>query len=145
MFIHFRTGSGFVIGNFARQLKSLGYHDFCCVGTDINFAACSFSKELFAAYDLPADSLFIKSLSGIRSGSLDIVICNPPYVPTDQDELARMKVAENEHNKAVKEKKTEDVKNWRTWTKDANLVEAAWVGGEDGIEFFEELLNSAYV
>ena len=66
-------------------------------------------------------------------------------MPTDQDELARMKVAENEHNKAVKEKKTEDVKNWRTWTKDANLVEAAWVGGEDGIEFFEELLNSAYV
>lgn len=134
-----------MLSNFSRQLKSRGYHEFFCLGTDINFAACSFSKELAEAYGLPVDSLFCKSLSGVKSGSLDIVICNPPYVPTDTEELAKMKQSESAHREAVRLKSKADAKNWRDWTREANLVEAAWVGGEDGIEFFEDLMVCAEV
>ena len=103
------------------------------------------SSDLLAkSCNLPLDTILIRSLGSIRSSTLDIVICNPPYVPSEKSELESLATALQNHNEKLKSG-DEELKNWREWTRDANVVEAAWVGGEDGIEFFEELIVQALV
>ena len=133
-----------MLSNLAKRLCDVGYSDFYCLGTDINFAACGYSKELAEKYQLPVETLFLRSLGAVKSESLDIVVCNPPYVPSDDDELERVRQSSADHLRKIKEVGS-DAKDWRKWTKEANLVEAAWVGGEEGIEFFEELITQAQV
>ena len=55
-------------------------------------------------------------------GKIDVLLFNPPYVPTDEDELS--KVSRNKQNVGV---------------------EAAWAGGKDGIEPLLKLLPSLKV
>lgn len=58
---------------------------------------------------------------------MDVVICNPPYVPTDQDELQRAMENLKLKDKLLKEGKMEEMKN-------VNCIDASYAGGFDGME-----------
>ena len=68
------TGSGYV----ARQLA--GEAGVTVVATDLNPHACRQAR----AADLPVVRADL--LGPIRDGVVDIVVCNPPYLPTDADD-----------------------------------------------------------
>ena len=72
------------------------------------------------------------------------MVRKPPYVPSDDDELEQVRQSSADHLRKIMEVGA-DAKYWRESKKEANLVEAAWVGGEEGIEFFEELITQAQV
>ena len=74
-----------MINNFIRYLQLL--NKSCCgFAIDINFDACFFTKKVAALHNLPVEVIMTNFLEGVKPESLDVVICNPPYVITEPEE-----------------------------------------------------------
>lgn len=91
MCLEIGSGSGIVITALAMALKKhcQSYH----LAIDINIDACKISKKTAAENLVEVDVVQMDLLNCIRSDSVfDIVIFNPPYVVTSDDEISNEQI-----------------------------------------------------
>lgn len=84
-------GSGYVITSLALMLKPelMGTH---FIATDINPHAVEVTRKTLKAHDVSAEIINTNIASGLETrlkGLVDLMIVNPPYVPTPEDEVGR--------------------------------------------------------
>ncbi|CAK9315669.1 unnamed protein product [Citrullus colocynthis] len=110
-------GSGYVITSLALMLgkEASGTH---YIATDINPHAIRVTQETLEAHGVHAELVSTDIASGLEkrlAGSVDVLVVNPPYVPTPEDEVGRGGIA------------------------------AAWAGGENGRSVINRILPVADV
>ncbi|XP_030521652.1 methyltransferase N6AMT1 [Rhodamnia argentea] len=83
-------GSGYVITSLALMLGEVpGVH---YIATDINHDAVRVTRETLQAHNVHADVIATDLASGLDTrlaGLVDVIVVNPPYVPTPEDEVGR--------------------------------------------------------
>jgi release factor glutamine methyltransferase len=130
------TGSGVVLGFVTSWAKKIfGRQDILAFGTDVNRVACQASartiEKAIEASDVPdeaSNALFGNTMmmdlaSNIRQGQVDILIFNPPYVPTER--LPEI----NEEEYAT------------DFERDSHLLALSYAGGDEGMETTNRLLD----
>ncbi|KAL6007043.1 hypothetical protein ACLOJK_032539 [Asimina triloba] len=106
------SGSGYVITSLAIMLglEGTGSH---YVATDINPHAVVVTSETLRAHRVHAEVICTDIASGLEkrlAGLVDVVVVNPPYVPTPEDEVG------------------------------CQGITSAWAGGEDGRTVIDRIL-----
>ena len=107
------SGSGYVTAYTSRFMKSIGKHSLHFT-TDINMDCCRKTAEICQNNDVivaPMCDIFATSFKG----KIDVIMFNPPYVETPNDEL-------------------EDAQKERG-------IAASYAGGEDGAVVIYDFLN----
>ena len=107
------SGSGYVTAYTRLLLKSKGLPSIH-ITTDINMECCKSTRKLCKENGVEVFPLRDKFLQHVR-GKIDILIFNPPYVETSNEEL----------EDAIKKQS----------------IEASWAGGEDGAVVIYDCLN----
>ncbi|KAF2815438.1 uncharacterized protein BDZ99DRAFT_196146 [Mytilinidion resinicola] len=135
------TGSGVVLAFVAANASTIfGRSDVVALGTDINGFACRASTTtLQTAVTDPGtskpghflDVVNADLASPIRSGSVDVLIFNPPYVPTP--DLPDLVAHENYNTLSPGAKST-------SFEQDSHLLALSYAGGADGMEITNKLL-----
>ncbi|XP_078431675.1 S-adenosyl-L-methionine-dependent methyltransferases superfamily protein [Wolffia australiana] len=105
-------GSGYVITSLALMLheESPSTHFFA---TDINLHAAATTRMTLEAHGVSAEVVATDIASGLQrqlTGLVDVVVVNPPYVPTPEEEVGRAGLA------------------------------ASWAGGENGRRVIDRML-----
>ncbi|XP_037957082.1 methyltransferase N6AMT1 [Teleopsis dalmanni] len=111
------TGSGIIITALAKILT-----ETLCLATDINPFACTIAKRTARRNDTNIDTIRTNLVDALRPNSIDLLIFNPPYVATSDEEFL--------YNDFCDVNRT---------TSD-NLIRA-WAGGHNGIRIVDELLE----
>ncbi|KAI9888469.1 MAG: S-adenosylmethionine-dependent methyltransferase [Vezdaea aestivalis] len=136
------TGSGVVLAFITAHAKEiLGNNEVMTLGVDINPFACKASIETIAKACLPPGKnsprtsdrgFFLDQLTGdlsacFKAGSVDILVFNPPYVPTDSlpDALGPTINATAEAE----------------FDRDSRLLALSYAGGADGMVVTDRLLG----
>lgn len=81
-------GSGYVITSLALIIGRNGATQY--VATDISSKAAAVTRETLAAHDVKADVFVTDLVSGLENrlvGAVDVLLFNPPYVPTSDEEI----------------------------------------------------------
>lgn len=132
------TGSGVVLSFLHAHTESiLGRQDILTAGVDVNRFACEATAETIRVAELEQDATTLShgfylgtilgDLTGcIKPGQVDLLIFNPPYVPTS--ELPRLP--------------NDEAKNATTYEDDSHLLSLSYAGGIDGMETTNRLLQS---
>ncbi|XP_055379474.1 methyltransferase N6AMT1 [Condylostylus longicornis] len=105
------SGSGIIITSLAKRLHKFSV----CLATDINNYACQMTKKTAAKNFTHVDAINTNLADCFRNNIFDLVIFNPPYVATSEEEL------EN---------------------KEKNPLVFTWAGGTDGRLIIDLFLNS---
>mmetsp|Transcript_7158 Transcript_7158/g.20996 ORF Transcript_7158/g.20996 Transcript_7158/m.20996 type:complete len:227 (-) Transcript_7158:3398-4078(-) len=92
------SGSGYVITSLARILQAAGATSSRLIATDISPAALTATKETLEAHKiwLPYEVVQADLLGGLLSKlrqQVDLLLFNPPYVPTPDDEISKGGIA----------------------------------------------------
>jgi release factor glutamine methyltransferase len=136
------TGSGVVLAfAIANAAEIFGRTDVAALGTDLNPFACRATaktsnvaiKETRAAGSgtgVFLDSLGSDLTSALRAGSVDVLIFNPPYVPTE--ELPAQQIPDLPPSAAA----TSSAR----FERDSHLLALSYAGGQDGMETTNRLL-----
>lgn len=155
------TGSGVVLGFVAGNSQQIfGRRDILTLGTDVNRNACLATREtaVKAVHERQEEgeqpqptptptenatgngktpyiaSLMTDLCTPLRSGSVDVLLFNPPYVPTD--ELPRLPtITEQEQEKA-------ELSRSAKFEQDSYFLSLTYAGGLDGMETTERLLEA---
>ena len=99
------TGSGCVLTYMAMMMRDANVNNVKCIGIDVNSKAVDMAMKTAANNNVNIEVTctdFADDYMERYNGLIDILIFNPPYVPTDDDELG------------------------------SEGIEAAWAGGIDG-------------
>lgn len=83
-------GSGYVITSLALILGNCNSDDVQFLATDISEAAVNTTYSTLAAHHVNAEVAVADLVSGLEkrlSGTVDVLVFNPPYVPTPEDEV----------------------------------------------------------
>ncbi|KAH8427563.1 S-adenosylmethionine-dependent methyltransferase [Aspergillus melleus] len=159
LIIEVGTGSGVVLGFVAgNSHEILGRRDILTLGIDVNRNACLATKETVqkAIQERQADplpnadpsnpapnqrtktiytsSITSDLLSSIRPASVDILLFNPPYVPTE--DLPRIPSA-TEQDRATEEGLTRSEK----FDRESYFLSLTYAGGKDGMETTDRLIE----
>ena len=137
------TGSGVVLAFVTRNAQTIfGRRDVLALGTDVNAFACQAARRtvLKACEDTNSrqtsvfsDMITADLANSFRYGSVDILIFNPPYVPTpDVLPLATDK------NHAVFEDGTSGLD---VFARNSHLLSLSYAGGVNGMEVTNRLLK----
>lgn len=149
------TGSGVVLAFVAANSKEIfGRHDILTLGTDVNSKACSATRQtvLHAVSEKRAEEAssksstssqivteghFLSSLTAdlcapLRPGSVDVLIFNPPYVPTP--DLPRLPSSDFQSS--------EPASRSAKFENDSYLLSLTYAGGVDGMETTNRLLDA---
>lgn len=108
-------GSGYVITSLALMLRQDAPGVYY-IATDINPHALKVTSETLEAHGVHAELIKTDIASGLEkrlAGSVDVIVVNPPYVPTPEDEVGREGIA------------------------------SAWAGGENGRCVIDKILPIA--
>lgn len=145
------TGSGVVLAFLVANAGEIfGRIDILTLGTDINPFACEATKQtvLKACKDISKSSqenlLYANSVSflatlntdltaSIRPNTVDVLIFNPPYVPTS--ELPKLPIDAFEPEQNSNESRR------RSFESDSYLLSLSYAGGTDGMEVTNRLLK----
>jgi release factor glutamine methyltransferase len=127
------TGSGVVIAFVAAHAKAiLGRDDVLALGVDVNTNACTATTATVRTTQAEQQSqtVYLGSLcsdlgSSIREKSVDVLIFNPPYVPSDV--LPRLP-------------QSVDVRQSQFET-ESHLLSLSYAGGKKGMETTDRLLD----
>ena len=140
------VGSGVVLAfATANAEKIFGRSDVLSMGTDVNELACDASRK---TVNVAVQDAKTASLSGmgaeqplllgtvnadlatcVREGEVDVLIFNPPYVPTDEVPDGNITTQLNTINPD-------------TFDKNSHLLALSYAGGSDGMEVTNKLLAS---
>ena len=130
------TGSGVVLAFMtAHALEILGRTDILTVGIDINPFACTATRQtVMQACRETTHAMYLGCLNAdlntcLRHGIADIIVFNPPYVPTE--ELPRLPTVQDSTLSAEIDGLEED----------SRLLSLSYSGGKDGMEVIDRLLN----
>ncbi|CAF9916734.1 S-adenosylmethionine-dependent methyltransferase [Imshaugia aleurites] len=140
------TGSGVVLAFVTAHAHAIfGRADVTALGTDVNSFACKATGQTVAqacqaglANDFNGSGLMLATInadltSPLRDGMVDLLIFNPPYVPSPGvPELQYLKPGTTTSN-------TECTS--RTFEEDSHLLQLSYDGGVDGIEVTNRLLD----
>jgi release factor glutamine methyltransferase len=160
LIIEVGTGSGVVLAfATANSDEIFGRPDVLTLGTDINRNACTatretvlrtiddkrkgypdecgtFSSQVAEKAQTEKETCFLASMNAdlcafLRPRNVDVLIFNPPYVPTP--DLPALPVPSNEPRPASK---------WEKFERDSYLLSLSYAGGLDGMETTNRLLDS---
>lgn len=135
------TGSGVVLGFVHAQAKTLfGNRQVLTAGVDMNAYACRATVGTVqrAGTDNPdTHGMYLGSCMGdltscIREKEVDVLIFNPPYVPTSE-----MPVKPSEFTPQVPEQDAKDP----SFDDDSYLLALSYAGGKDGMETTDRLIE----
>ncbi|KAK9902136.1 hypothetical protein WJX75_005536 [Coccomyxa subellipsoidea] len=92
------SGSGYITCSVALLLQHLGVTAHC-IATDINPAALRATEQTLHAHNVASRVDLVRSdlLLGLRQrlhGAVDLLVFNPPYVPTPDEEVLRTGIAQ---------------------------------------------------
>ncbi|KAF8543821.1 methyltransferase domain-containing protein [Trichophaea hybrida] len=122
------TGSGIITAFIAsHSLPLFNRSDLLLLGTDANSLACNATNKTVSL--TPQPHLFLGALtadlfSPIRAHAVDVLVFNPPYVPTP--EVPELLKQEGE----------------TPWEEESRLLALAYAGGEDGMEVTRRVFQS---
>lgn len=116
------VGSGVIITALSRLLKASTH----CLGIDISPYACGVAQKTAAVNGAALDIVNMNLLSGIRDHSIDLLLFNPPYVPSRLDE---------ENFKTTTELESHDM------IVSSSSIVGTWAGGVDGREVIDRVLS----
>ncbi|CAB4276870.1 unnamed protein product [Prunus armeniaca] len=105
-------GSGYVITSLALIVGQEAHY----IATDINPHAVRVTRETLEAHGVHAELITTNIASGLEkrlAGLVDVIVVNPPYVPTPEDEVGREGIG------------------------------SAWAGGENGRSVIDKILPVA--
>ncbi|TKA32084.1 hypothetical protein B0A50_01331 [Salinomyces thailandicus] len=135
-------GSGVVLAFIAANAERLlGRPDVTTFGIDVNEFACKATADTVSLAIKEAgptnQSVFGGSINGdlmtsLRPGSVDILVCNPPYVPTE--ELPNESNLDEFADRA-------DFGSDEAFDRDSRYLALAYAGGMDGMEVTNRLLD----
>ena len=138
------TGSGVVVSFITAHAKTIfGRNDIMIVGTDINPFACQATQETVAKacrngskplVQGAVSAVFMNSLNmdlanALRPGTIDVLIFNPPYVPTP--DVPQMPGAEMEDEGGVSS---------MDFDTNSHMLALSYAGGRDGMETTNRLV-----
>ncbi|XP_030383082.1 methyltransferase N6AMT1 [Scaptodrosophila lebanonensis] len=118
------SGSGVIITALAKRFS----HGALCLATDINEHACNATKSTANRNATKVESIRCNLASALRTRSVDVLLFNPPYVVTSDEEL---------HNQLFEASPESRHINMST---QRNLV-SSWAGGKDGRRITDILLQ----
>lgn len=152
------TGSGVVLGFVAANSQQIfGRRDILALGTDVNRNACLATRETARkaigerqgeplspnedkktahanAKTLFLDSLITDLTSSFRPGTVDVLLFNPPYVPTE--ELPRLP-----NTTEQQQEQPASLSRYAKFEQDSYFLSLTYAGGIDGMETTERLLE----
>ncbi|CAI7670875.1 unnamed protein product [Penicillium bialowiezense] len=140
------TGSGVVLAFTAAQSRQIfGRRDILTLGTDVNRNACIATRKtsttaIKAEQQPHPQSIHISSLTAdlcapLRPGSVDVLLFNPPYVPTE--DLPRLPSAVENDPATVEAMSRSD-----KFDNDSYFLSLTYAGGADGMETTDRLLDA---
>ncbi|KAJ5905979.1 uncharacterized protein N7473_002895 [Penicillium subrubescens] len=148
------TGSGVVLAFAAAQSQHIfGRQDILTLGIDVNRNACIATRETVSAaiktvqkdtetsaVDQILNTIHISSITSdlctaLRPGSVDVLLFNPPYVPTE--ELPRLPT-ESENDPT----KSQAMPRSAKFESDSYFLSLTYAGGADGMETTNRLLEA---
>ena len=140
------TGSGVVLAFITAHAHAIiGRADIVALGTDVNSFACEATKQTVAQACQTADAkvthgsgFMLATVSAdlaspLQHGVVDLLIFNPPYVPSPA-------VPESQYLKPGSEFAGTECTS-RTFEEDSHLLRLSYDGGVDGIEVTNRLLE----
>ena len=127
------TGSGVVVGFLAAHAKKIfGRDDVLVLGADVNMDACTGTKTTVreALVEQGSHSIYLASIcadlcGSIRDGSIDVLVLNPPYVPTDVLPALPQETSASQSQ----------------FEMESHLLSLSYAGGRKGMETTDRLLN----
>lgn len=134
-------GSGVIIAFVSANAKTLfGRTDVITSGVDINEYACQATTETVKRAcnsSTEPSGTFIGATRGdlttsIRLGVVDLLVFNPPYVPTSEIPAAEFLNSKDSFTTAGKHGRFEE---------DSHLISLSYAGGKDGMEVTNRLLD----
>lgn len=138
------TGSGVVIGFVNAQAGRLfGTRDVLTLGIDVNAFACSATAATAAkaaAENPRSHGRFLGAARGdllapLRAREVDVLVFNPPYVPTDELPVqdARLVAGGDDDREMGASARFE---------RDSYLLSLSYAGGKDGMEITDRLIDA---
>lgn len=109
-------GNGFPIISSSMYLKHVW-----SLAIDINTDALKFTKALSQSNGVHIDAIHTSLTLGLKPFSIDLILCNPPYVPSDSH-IATLPIIPRDAE---------------------SIIDLAWKGGSDGMEFFHSFIPEA--
>lgn len=143
LIVELGTGSGVVLAFAAAQSKHIfGRLDVLTLGCDINQFACRATAETvrLAIQEANANresAQFLGSVNAdltaaIKPGSVDVLIFNPPYVPTEF-------LPDGTNNDEFADR--DDFKSSEEFERNSYLLALSYAGGVDGMEVTNRILS----
>lgn len=123
------SGSGIAISSLA---KYLNYQSHGFFAIDINKFACNATKDTANSNNVNVDVINMDLLTSFKPNSIDLLIFNPPYVPTPTDG--------SNSNIPEHEKLYDCDVAGRNMSDDEKMIIKSWAGGKDGCEIINRLL-----
>lgn len=120
-------GSGIIISALAKYLN-YQLHGFFAV--DINEFACSATKRTAKANNVNVDVINMDLLTSFKPNSIDLLVFNPPYVPTPTSENFNI----------PEQKKFYDEDAEKVFKRGEKLLIKSWAGGADGCETIDRVI-----
>lgn len=139
-------GSGVVLAFLAAHARHiLGRRDVLALGVDVNWFACAATGETVRravgeSADDGGEGCFLGAVQGdltgaVRAGTVDVLVFNPPYVPTEEVPSLLGKEGEGQESLPAPGGKT-------TFEEDSRLLALAYAGGRDGMEITERVIEA---
>lgn len=121
------TGSGLVISALS---KYLDYQSFGFFGIDINEFACDAATRTAKINNVNVEVLNMDLLTSFKNNSIDLLVFNPPYVPTDCES----------HSNVPEWTKFYDDESEEVFQRNEKLLIKSWAGGIDGCEVINRVI-----
>jgi release factor glutamine methyltransferase len=123
------SGSGIAISSLA---KYLNYQSHGFFAIDINDHACKATQKTATVNNVNVDVINMDLLTAFKRNAVDLLIFNPPYVPTSHDD----------ENDLLEHKKFYDQDAEKEFDKSDKMLIKSWAGGRDGCEIIYRLLDN---
>ena len=122
------TGSGVVISALS---KYLNYQSFGFFGIDINKFSCDAAVRTAKTNDVNVEVINMDLLTAFKKNSIDLLVFNPPYVPTDCCESL---------SNVPEQTKFYDDEADDIFKRDTKMLIKSWAGGIDGCEIINRVI-----